>query len=98
MTELIAQSLIVLSVLTIFYIFWQERKKVRHLPEKDIDWPRGKKIWQDVKKAGLIIRDVLEIFLQKILSRIRLTALKTENIISGCQERIRENRNKRKPK
>jgi hypothetical protein len=98
MTELIAQSLIVLSVLSIFYIFWQERKKVCYLPEKDINWPRGKRAWQSIRKTGLIIRDVLEIFLQKVLSRIRLVFLKTENAISSCQERIRENRNKRKPK
>ncbi len=97
MTELIAQSLIVLSLSAIVFVFWQERKKVSHLPEKEINWPRGKKIWQAVKKAGRKTRDVLEVFLQKILSRIRLVVLKTENTISCCQEKIKENRNKRKP-
>ena len=99
MDELIAISILIGSLLGIGVILIRKIPVLVELPEV-IKKPSGEPFWLKLKRK---IKNIpgfksfsYEIFLQKLLSRIRILTLKTDNKTSSWLQRLREKSRKQK--
>jgi hypothetical protein len=96
MIELIVLGIFIYSLICLGIIFYQKIPLLLELPETapaPFNWKEFlKKIKNLIPFKGLS----LEIFLQKILSKIRILTLKTDNKTSTLLQKLREKSQKKK--
>jgi len=100
MTELIASIILIGSLLGMGVILFRKIPILVKLPEV-IERPAGENFWLILKKIKNIpgLRSFsFEIFLQKILSKIRILTLKTDNKTSNWLQKLRERSLRKKSK
>jgi len=97
MAELILTILLLVSLFGMAFILYRKIPVLINLPETSENLPRASEIIEksreEIKKisgAGKLNRDLL---LQKILSKIRVLTLKTENRTGVWLEKLRKKRN-----
>ncbi len=98
MPELIAAIILVSSLSGIGVIIYRKFSQLLELPETSLVQLNWKGKLAEAKDFSLWKDFSFEIFLQKILSRIRILTLKTDNKTSTWLQRLREKSQKDKVK
>jgi len=95
MIELIFTIILVISLIGIGVILFRRMPDLVQLPDQPIEFQKVMvlKIRQGVKRLPGIKDFSYEIYLQKVLSRIRVLTLKTDSKTSGWLERLRKKQN-----
>lgn len=95
MIELIFIIILICSLFGIAVILLRKVPVLAELPEIPVRFPKVKEVKEKIRNF-LGIRDFsYELYLQKILSRIRVLTLKTDSKTSGWLERLRQKNNQK---
>jgi len=97
MTELILITILISSLLGIGVILYRKLPVLVKLPEAPVKFKESLvlKMRSGVKKLPGKDKFDYELYLQKILSRVRILTLKTENKTSNWLERLRQKNNQK---
>ncbi len=92
MIEIIFIVILVASFAGMAVILYKRMPDLAKLPEQPIVWQRAAalKLKQGMDKMPVLKNFSYEIYLQKVLSRVRVLTLKTDNKTSGWLERLRK--------
>ena len=93
MIELILLIILILSFLGIGVILYRKIPVLVKLPEPTGDLPKAVILRVKEKVKGFPVIRNYELYLQKILSRIRVLTLKTDSKTSHWLERLRQKKN-----
>ena len=98
MTELIAIIILLCSVVGMGVIVWRKMPVLVELPEvlPEKGEPVSSKLKRKIKEFNPFKKFSYEIFLQKLLSKIRILSLKSENKTGSWLQRLRERSKKKK--
>jgi len=101
MTELIATIILAISFLGILVILFRKIPVLVELPEITKEAQKERfflKLKDKIQNISFIKSFSAEIFLQKILSKIRILTLKTENKTASWLQKLRERAKRKKTK
>lgn len=92
MVELIFIVVLLLSLVGLTTILWRKMPALCKLPERDFNFGNSLTggIKSGIKKIPGIENFHYELYLQKVLSRIRVLTMKTENKTGNWLERLRQ--------
>ena len=97
MVELISFIVLLLSLAGMAVILWRKMPVLSKLPEPTGDLRKflAEKIKEGTKKIPMVKDFSYELYLQKMLSRIRVLTMKTENKTGSWLERLRQKKNQK---
>jgi len=97
MVELISFIVLLLSLAGMAVILWRKMPVLSKLPEPSGDFRRffAEKIKEGTKKMPVVKNFSYELYLQKMLSKIRVLTMKTENKTGSWLERLRQKKNQK---
>ncbi len=92
MLELIAISILIISIFGMAMILWRKIPALCKLPERDFNFGNSLTdgIKDGMKKIPGIKNFSYDLYLQKVLSKIRVLTLKTESKTGNWLERLRQ--------
>jgi len=99
MTELIATIILVSSLIGMAVILFRKIPVLVELPEISLQKEEGKlflRLKEKIKEISPFKSFSFEIFLQKLLSKIRILTLKIENKTANWLQKLRERAQKKK--
>lgn len=99
MLELIAISILIISIFGMAVILWRKIPALCKLSEQDLDFSFGNSLADGIKNGMKKIPGIenfsYDLYLQKVLSKIRVLTMKTENKTGNWLERLRQKNNKK---
>lgn len=95
MVEIISIVVLALSLGGLLFILWKKMPALTKLPEPEIDFQKffAKELKQSLGKIPVIKKFSYEIYLQKLLSKVRVLTLKTESKTGNWLETLRRKAN-----
>jgi len=100
--ELITQIILIFSFFGIIILILRKIPVLTELPESSVKGELGFKFFKEtkekIKSSKYFKLDFFEIFLQKILSKMRILSLKMENKMADWLKVLRERSQKKKTK
>jgi hypothetical protein len=96
MVEIISIVILALSLAGLVVVLWKKLPALAKLPEPEINFQElvAQELKEGIKKIPVVKKFSYELYLQKLLSKVRVLTMKTENKTGNWLEILRKRTNK----